>query len=413
MIQSRLSNVILNLFQDLNDKKKEMLNPSADGQHDKSTRTIIVLCFLILIFLFTPRLSYALEDPGKATNNRMGIHILFPEELDSASQLVNSNGGDWGYVIIPIQAGDRDIYKWQNFMNKAREKHVIPILRLATQGDYFNTSVWEKPNKNDVLDFANFLNSLEWPVENQYVVIFNEVNRHDEWEGLSNAKEYAEVLDYSVDIFKSLNLDFFIISAGLDNAFQNNQYEFLKKMNDSSPGIFEKIDGLGSHSYPNPAFSSSPSDESKMSISSFRYEKELVFDLSGKDLPIFITETGWSSENLSKDKIADYFNYAFENVWSDESIAAVTPFLLRAGAGPFQKFSVLDENGQNNPIYQSLFKLSKTKGNPSINNARSKILGKKFEYLPLKKFPKKDQTKRISKEEIKPSLTFLRWILKV
>ena len=126
---------------------------------------ITILIILGALFL-CPKPSFAIENPLSSPNNKIGVHILFASEINKAAELVNSNGGDWGYVVIPIQSGDRDLEKWQKFMNDARKLHVIPIIRLATEGDYFNTSVWRKPSEEDVLDFANFLNSLEWPVKN-------------------------------------------------------------------------------------------------------------------------------------------------------------------------------------------------------------------------------------------------------
>src|SRR5947209_6699716 len=107
--------------------------------------------------------AYAAQDPRTIPNNKIGIHILFPSEIVAAARLVNANGGDWGYVTIPVQSGDKDLIKWQAFMSSAKKYHVIPLLRLATEGDYFNTKVWRKPTYLDILDFANFLDSLDWP----------------------------------------------------------------------------------------------------------------------------------------------------------------------------------------------------------------------------------------------------------
>ena len=269
-------------------------------------KQFFLLLFLILIFLAVPERVLALENPVAAPNNKFGIHILFPQELSAAAKLVNSNGGQWGYVVIPIQAGDRDLDKWQSFMDSAKQYHVIPILRLATEGDYFNTKVWRKPTFADVLDFANFLNSLDWPVKNKYVVVFNEVNRADEWGGEANAAQYANLLYYASTIFKTMNEDFFIISAGLDNAAPNRGIEFISydnflvQMYQAQPQVFDSVDGLGSHSYPNPGFTQPPFSQNKSSISSFKFEKNIVDSFTSKNLPIFITETGWSNEYVSE-----------------------------------------------------------------------------------------------------------------
>src|SRR3989344_4804991 len=138
------------------------------------SKFLFLVYFSLTIFFLNPARSFAIESPLERANNKFGIHILFPSEIDDASQLVNSNGGQWGYIVIPIQSGDKDLDKWQEFMDKARQKKLIPIIRLATEGDYFNTKVWRKPKESDILDFANFLNSLDWPVKNRYVSIFNE-----------------------------------------------------------------------------------------------------------------------------------------------------------------------------------------------------------------------------------------------
>src|SRR4030067_1844688 len=264
----------------------------------------ISLVFLFLIFFLSfPEKIFAV-DPLSVQNNKFGVHILFPSELKDAAKLVNSNGGDWGYVTIPIQANDKDLNKWQVFMDDAKMLHLIPIIRLATNGDYFNTKVWEKPEDENILDFANFLNSLDWPTKNRYVVIFNEVNRANEWGGSANPKEYAKILQYAVTTFKSKSDEFFILSAGLDNAAGTtkdsiNEYDFMHQMNESVPGIFDQIDGIASHSYPNPGFSQPPTQISSNSIHSFKSEKQLADSLSNnKSLPVFITETGWSSSVL-------------------------------------------------------------------------------------------------------------------
>jgi hypothetical protein len=329
--------------------------------------TVLLVCFTL-----TPSKTFAIEDPLSVPNNKFGIHILFDTELESAAKLVNANEGEWGYVVLPLQAGDRDLAKWQKFMDECTRLRLIPLVRLASEGDYFNTKVWRKPNAFDVIDFSNFLNSLDWPTKNRYVIVFNEVNRGDEWGGTPNPKEYAELLSYAVSVFKSRNEDFFVISAGLDNAAPNrygefmNQYDYIRAMDRAVPGIFNQVDGLSSHSYPNPSFAQPPSVLTKMSIASFRYEQQLAESLSVKKLPVFITETGWSEDFVSDATIAAYYKQAFETVWNDPSIVAIAPFLLHAGGGPFKQFSFLKEDGSQKEQYKAFSTLSRVKGQPVL-----------------------------------------------
>jgi len=375
---------------------------------------ILLLIFATLLSLtFSARNVHAIVDPDSFPNNKFGVHILFTTELPEAARLVNSSGGDWGYITIPVQAGDKDIVKWQKFMDDCGKLHLIPIIRIATENYYFNTSFWRKPTREDILDFANFLNSLNWPVKNRYIVVFNEVNRDDEWGGTPNPQEYAIILNYAVSAFKSLSDDFFIISAGLDNASANDQYYYMILMNQEVPGIFNQIDGLGSHSYPNPAFSVPPWIVTRKNINSFKFERNLAFELSGKNLPVFITETGWSREKLSENKIGQYFNYAFESVWSDKNIVAVTPFLLQSGLGPFFQFTLLNENGEYNEISKALSKIPKTKGNPTIDIQPSSSAFKNTVNIPFKTFPKLMQYETSPTLRAKAITPFLKWLLRL
>lgn len=340
--------------------------------------TMKKIILVILIILLTPSSVYAVVNPLKNPNNKIGIHILFDHELEKAANLVNSNGGDWGYVTIPIQNIDQDLIKWQSFMNKAKELHVIPIIRLASEGDYFNTKVWKRPTPEDIVDFANFLDSLIWPTKNKYVIIYNEVNRADEWGGIVNPKDYARLLSFSVNVFKSKSDDFFIISAGLDNAAPEkpplymNQYSYLREMQKSVPGIFNQIDGISSHSYPNPGFLQSPSVLTSKSISSFKYERELIREFRIKDIPVFITETGWNHESISDEMKMLYYQEAFATVWSDPGIVTITPFLLNASAGPFEGFTFLNIEGKPTRQMESIAMMPKVAGNP---DQTSYILG--------------------------------------
>ncbi|MBI2028596.1 MAG: hypothetical protein HYT07_03215 [Candidatus Levybacteria bacterium] len=384
-------------------------------------KTMLIFLMSTFIFAMSVANAFAIVDPLSVPNNKFGIHILFPSELEQASKLVNSNGGDWGYVTIPIQAGDRNLRKWQKFMDDARTNHIIPIVRLAESNYYFDTKVWQKPRYEDILDFANFLNSLEWPTKNKYVVIYNEVNRSDEWQGNTNPQEYAQILGFAVDAFKSLDEDFFIIPAGLDNGSINvsqmsiNQYDFMHGMDEELPGIFGRIDGMASHSYPNPAFSQPPWVLTNKSVSSFRYERDVAERLGRKNLPVFITETGWSRDNLSDEKISSYMRYAFETVWSDNNIAAVTPFILRASE-PYAQFSLIQEDGSYSKTYLTIESMPKMKGEPLLEvEEKNMNTSSRRQDLRVKTFKNENQYDEsivASIDKAKIATDFLKWFFR-
>ena len=326
----------------------------------------LFLIFSVLFFFTTPAL--AIYDPFSVTNNRVGVHVLSPDELESAARLVNNdNQGAWGYVTVPIQASDRDREKWTKFMTKATELKIIPIIRVATIVDDVH---WLKPNDNDLIDFANFLNDLPWPTQNRYVVIFNEVNRADEFGGSVSPEAYADILTNAIDIFKRRSERFFILPSALDNAAPNGgQFmrwdTYLTQMRARQPEIFNQIDGWNSHAYGNPGFSASPALSGANKADSFKSDLAFLRRFTQKKLPVFITEAGWSRQKLDDRTIATFYNHAFSNAWADQAVVAVTPFLLFAGSEPFSHFSLISLDGRPTLAYQSIQTYA-TNGEPHL-----------------------------------------------
>lgn len=340
-------------------------------------KAFVFFVLSLFVVLFPSRVS-AFFDPLSRPNNFQGIHILFPSELQDAAQLVNSKNGEWGYVTIPIQAGDKDLDKWQSFMDDCRRLKLIPIIRLSTEADPQNTNVWRKPTATDVLDFANFLNSLVWPIENRYVIIFNEENRYDEWGGEApDPSAYADILSYAYDTFKDRSSDFFVIMGGLDNAAPNDKVKFmdnfyyLRKMYDSNPQVFKKIDGFASHSYPNPGFVAPPLQHQLEGITTYQYEYQTINAKSDHKVPVFITETGWDSAKLSESLISRYYQIAYDNFWNKDKdkIVAITPFLLSSQGGAYDVFSFI-KNGKRTQYYVSSEQMEKTKGEPLMQKVQ-------------------------------------------
>ena len=309
----------------------------------------VIICSLLFVVI-SCNSSYAVYDPLSVPNNKYGVHILDPDEIAQTAKLVNSSGGDWGYVTIPIRSDDRDRDKWTEFFTQAGKLHLIPLVRLAT---YPDGGTWVRPNVYDLVDFANFLADMPWPTQNRYIILFNEPNHAKEWGGEVDPKQYAALLLDARDIFKSRSSDFFLLSAGLDMSAPSNHtsldaLEFYRRMTLS---WLEAVDGLSFHAYPNPGFSASLSSKTRFGLTSFRFELKYL----KTNKPIFITETGSVMPS-------NFYPQAF-TVFTDSQIVAITPFVFRAGAGEFTKFSLLDT-----PAYTAIQRLPKFPGSPFLNS---------------------------------------------
>ena len=334
--------------------------------------------------------TFAIENPFARPNNIYGIHILDEHDLDDASHLVNSNGGDWGYVTFVIRKDERNKYRWQKVFDKMRRLHLIPIVRIATrQLDGY----WEKPSFDEIDGWVSFLDSLNWVNKNRYITIGNEPNHAKEWGSDLNPEEYAEYLFTFSEKLKEKSDKFFIMPAGFDASAPNDRTHisedrYLKRMIDYKPDVFKYVDGWSSHSYPNPDFSGSESERGRGTIATFEWELELLKSLGvEKELPVFITETGWAHNQYDKvsayknpDIISQSLKYAYENVWNDKRIVAVTPFILNYQDAPFDIFSWKKKDGSFYNFYYEIQKIPKIAGRP-IQEVKAKLLS--FVFPPV------------------------------
>jgi hypothetical protein len=308
--------------------------------------------FSLLLNLFF--VTVATSTVQAASGEVLGVHILNTGEVDKADQLLKPNSNDsWRYVTIPLSLTDLEKKEeWQKFFDVAQEKKLIPIVRLVTK---FENGAWKVPNKKEVVELIDFLNELNWPTSERYVVVFNEPNHSKEWGGQVNPEGYAQTLRFASNWAHATNSDFKVLPAGLDLAAPNGSitleaFNYLDRMYAYDPEIFNYVDDWNSHSYPNPGFSSSPQRNGQNSLQGFKYELDYLKQKTGRDYQVFITETGWSENNTTRRWLASYYQYAIQHVWSDPRVKAVTPFILQGDPGPFASFSFINKSGQ--PTYQ-------------------------------------------------------------
>ena len=318
---------------------------------------MVIFALLITFFLnYSPILA--------SERNIFGIHLTQTGDIESASKIINSTSGDWGYATIVIRTDQLNHQTWQEFFDKCRKLHVIPIIRLATIMDHES---WKRPSVSDIDNLANFLDSLNWPTTKRYVIFFNEINHASEWGGQVDIKSFVDLSIYSYQKFKSLNPNFIILSTPLDLAAPN-QKDQLKSAADTfreiylyKPEYFNNIDAIANHYYPQ----NSPRD--------YIWELNFLKNLGvNKTYPIYITETGWPHrEGESKnnrfylaDTVANLF-IKYINIWSqDPRITAITPFIYNYPYEPFDHFSWVDKNEILLPAFQKIVNLSKPKNNP-------------------------------------------------
>ncbi len=340
-------------------------------------QSMIRFALVVIFFLLFVVPSYAIYDPLSVPNNKFGIHIADPNDIPEAAKLVNSSNGLWGYVTIVIPDNDRDIGKWQNIFKKLKKLALIPIVRLAT---HVEGGSWSIPQTVDAAVTANFLSDLPWPTKNRYVVLFNEPNHAKEWGNTLDPEGYARTARAYGLALKNHSDEYFILPAGFDASAPNSretmdEEQYVQRIFASEPKLLELLDGWTSHSYPNPGFSASPYDTGRGTLKTYEWELSLLASIGiKKNVPIFITETGWAHTGLSQtrsllnpDQVSEYIDIANRIVWNDPRIVAVTPFLFQYPEDLFSMFSWLIPHERTPyPFYLSYQSFPKIKGDPML-----------------------------------------------
>ncbi len=322
-------------------------------------------------------------------NNKFGMYSYKdPGSISLTAEMVNSNGGDWGWILFPINIKDRGTDSWNTIFNICRENHLIPILQIIMDAGYVPTDI-------DIEEVATWMNELNWPTAKRHVTAFNEVNAAEYWGNRIDPEDVARKLNKFIDAFKARNSNFFLMNGAMNasartgkvltNLGVQTEYldepDFLERMNAAVPGIFKKLDGWAVHTYPQPEYRGKPLDttiageaaweKGRNTMSSYKWEQNILRTKFGVDLPIFITEMGWPhkegtrerSEWYDQDTVAEYYKIVFRDLLlKDNNVVAVIPFAIKVPG--LDNFSFVKADGSKYPQFDALKSLPKVTGNP-------------------------------------------------
>lgn len=331
-------------------------------------------------------------------NNKFGVYsVNIGGDMERAAELVNSNGGDWGWVLIPMSIHENSVDGWNSTFGKLAEKHLIPVIQLIEPDAQHKI-----PSESDIDAVASFLASLSWPTKIKAVSAFNEMNASEYWGGKIDPEGYARVLNRLADQLHGKSGEFFVMNGAFNASAQTgdatgvnciktdlgvnscylSEIGFIQRMVAAVPDVLKKLDGWATHTYPHPGYVGPPRSRQwgaeadievgRNSIVSYKFEQRLLAKY-GVSLPIFITETGWPhregdvehKEWLPADTVASYYKQVFSNYFlPDSSVVAVMPFLLSGGGNPFKNFSFIGTDGTKFPQWDVIAGFAKTAGNP-------------------------------------------------
>lgn len=334
---------------------------------------LIVLAALVVVAPLT----------AQPTPNRLGVHLLlddgrnrwpverWAEHLDYARRAV----GAGGYVTEVIRSDDLDVARWQRFMDLCAERELIPIIRLATTFDR-TRNYWNAPPRDAdgsyrtiAAQYAAFLGALDWPSERHYVIVGNEPNHGNEWSGAADPAAYARFLVDVAAAVRAADPAVFILNAGFDpyTPHTNGQpfidgmsymdsESFMDEMVAAQPDVFSVIDGWATHPYPPNQFTSGPWEQLyavdylngasnpmhiapppgvfNRGVNGYEWELFKLATYGVRDLPVFITETGWRHAESTDPNALDFI----AGLPDATTVAAYFDLTLRGNNGRYPQY---------------------------------------------------------------------------
>jgi hypothetical protein len=309
------------------------------------------------------------EQAAPATgNNVVGLNVARLRKdryIYAAADLVNANGGDWGYLTVVFTATERDggngEQLLQELLDRCYEQHLQPIVRVATEFDV-ETETWSRPEPDDAERWRAFLERGRWPTKRVWVIAGNEPNLGREWGGEVDSASYAAYLNHFLDVFADSDR-FKVVNGPLDASNgtempkMQDAYEFLTGMELAVPGIFTRLSGWASNPY------SVPNHGDGLRYTHKAYEAEL--EAIGRDMPVLITEAGHLNTGDDQE-IAAFYEAAFRDWMADPRIVAVTPLFWHPDRGVYWMFD-FNSAGKvvaKTPTYNLILRLPRLRGSP-------------------------------------------------
>jgi Bacterial SH3 domain len=301
-------------------------------------------------------------------NNVVGLNVARLRRdryIWAAADLVNANGGDWGYLTVVFTADERDSTHGeallQQLLDRCFEQHLQPIIRVTTRFDV-RTETWSRPEPDDAERWRELLERGRWPTKRVWVIAGNEPNLGREWGGEVDSAAYAEYLSHFLDVFADSER-FKAVNGPLDASNitempkMQDAFEFLAGMEAAVPGIFTRLAGWASNPY------SVPHHGPGLRYTHRAYEAEL--EAIGRDMPVLITEAGHLNTGDERE-IATFYEEAFRDWMADPRVVAVTPLFWHPDRGEYWMFD-FDRNGQvvdKSPTYEVIRQLPRERGSP-------------------------------------------------
>lgn len=331
----------------------------------------MLLLALVLLSLLVGTAEAQPAPPGSSNgNNIVGLNLARlhqPRYIWATSEIVNANGGSWGYVTVLLTREDRDsplaAHALQQLLDRCFEVRLQPIVRVATHFDEAS-GVWERPTDDEPVRWRALFEQVTWPNLVVWVVPANEPNLAREWGGRVDVDSYVHYQERFMEIFAD-SQRFKVVNAplNLSNAHKPPEmvdaFEFLAELMSISPSLVEQLPAWASNSYRVDGLGSG------LRFTHRGYETEL--EAVGREMPVIITESG-VLHRKSEDDVARFFVDAYRDWQADKRVVAATPLFWDPDEDEHWMFTLAEDGkvATTSPTYRALQGLPRVAGSPYV-----------------------------------------------
>ena len=302
-------------------------------------------------------------------NNIVGLNLARrhqPNFIAAAADIVNANGGAWGYADHPADPrGSRLGLRrttLQQLLDRCFEARLQPIVRVATRFDE-ETGIWDRPTEDEPGRWRWLFEQVRWPNRLVWVIPANEPNLGREWGGQVDVASYAHYLELFMNMFAGAESDRFqVVNAplNLSNPHQppemQDAFEFLAEHMALDAERLRAAAGLGHQLVPGGRLRRGPPlHPPRLRGRAGGHRARDAGDRHRVRLPTATTRP-----------MARFFVQAYKDWQADRRVIAATPLIWDPDFDDHWMFT-LDRHGKvetDSPTYRALRELPRVAGSP-------------------------------------------------
>ncbi len=350
----------------------------------------------------TPEPDYPVYDGRQISPSNSGVQIhLHREDLDQIFSKLELLGVGWVKVQVswklyeptPNGYDDFRFNELDRLISEADARDINVLLSVAKAPEWSRPTTELDGPPSDFQLYERFMHTLANRYGNRVAAyeLWNEPNLNREWNGAPlNAADLVQLIKFGAAGVRAVDNEAILISSapattGInDGVTAIDDRVFLSQM--VAAGVVEVVDAIGAHPYgwanppdssaaaPDPAIPSHNNHPSFFFQDTLEDYREILFQSSRPEIPIWVTEFGWGSyDGLDKSPPpgVEYMGHVDEWQQASYTIRAFEKAEESAGIGPLfiwnlnfaptfgddfveSAYSLLRPDGSHRPVFKSV-----------------------------------------------------------